>query len=261
LAAGAVGLGLVVIAWTLALRPAPASTRPDALDSAGAGQAGGPTPPLTRNVTPRPLPSPAAASAALAVDMTATPTWRDVLGAWHGQALATVRNQGDGPFALDPTRSRYTVLDGGGNEIAAGAFEAALPPVLQPGAEGYLVGGFTLIGPPGAGITLNVTATVAARAPVALRVADVRVAYDGADVVATGTVRNMGDDTVTSGAVGVVLLDGAGRPLAAVLDVASAGRLDRGERATFRATDPPTPPIDVNRVSRRVAVAWGVPAP
>jgi hypothetical protein len=253
-------------------RPADLAAADGSQDAAGASDSatGAPdtTPPLTGGGSSRATPSTAPGAAALArveVRATGAPTWQDVLGAWHGQALVAVRNAGSKPVQVDARASRFAVLARDGSTLADGEFQAAVPPVLQSGATGYLVGGFTLVRAPGDG--LKVLATPAAgppdadAAPVALRVSGVDTAFRADTVTATGSVTNPRDTTVRDGVVAVILLDRAGRPLAGMLDVASAGRLAQGERTAFRADQPPVPPVDRASVQRSVAAAWGIPTP
>jgi hypothetical protein len=193
------------------------------------------------------------------------PTWQDVLGSWHGQALVAVHNGGAKAVLVDAAASRYAVLGRDGSTLAGGGFQAAVPPVLKPGATGYLVAGFTLVGAPGDGVKVRATpaATTALgkRPPVALRVSGVELAFAADTVAATGSVTNPRTAPVRDGVVAVILLDRAGRPLAAMLDLASAGRLARGERTAFRAAQPPAPPVDRSSVERRIEAAWAAPAP
>jgi hypothetical protein len=204
-----------------------------------------------------------AAAEQVVVDATSVPVWQDILGAWHGQALAAIRNPSDARVTVDPSASHYAVLGDDGSTLAEGAFTAVVPPVLAPGETGYLVAGFTLVSPPADDAELQVAPAVspASDAPVDLRVSAVRVAFPGDTVVATGDVQSPDGVAVTGGAVGVVLLDGSGKPIAAVLDRASAGRLGKGEARAFRAAEPPAPPVARADVGRRVTAAWGTPAP
>lgn len=195
--------------------------------------------------------------AGLVVAGTAIPVWEDVLGAWHGQLLVSVRNDGSERLAIAVDDSRFRVT-GGGGEIASGEFEAAVPPVVEPGDIAYLVAAFSLpMAPPeDLDATTEMTAAPPPPALLTLEVSDVEVAYGPSGPQVKGAVSNPADEPSVEGAIGVVLVDAGGRPLAGVVDPASAAVLEPGERVEFRAAHPPAPPVDPSSVARAVAAGW-----
>jgi len=182
--------------------------------------------------------------------------WPDALDAWHGQAIARVRNDGDTSIELVPSAARATVRDGA-TVLYDGTVDAAVPPVLEPGQEGYLVLGFPLAGEPDAPSVSIVPAGVPATALVELRVDDARAMPEPGRVVVTGTASNPSKGDVREGVVGAIAIDRAGVPVAAFLDRASLGRMEPGESRPFQATEPPAPPIPVGEIEDLVVLAWG----
>jgi len=200
------------------------------------------------------------ASAGLRVTVSSVPVWRDVLGAWHGQAIVGVRNTGAAPVRLVAADSQYSVTSSQGVVVDTAPFEVAVPPGLAPDATGYLVAGFTL--PSAPTDALDVVAHVVASDqsdksdPVELRVVDVHVATSGGLLTVTGSATNPLERDVRNGAVGAVLLDAAGRPLAAVVDRATAAVLGPRQEVAFRAIEPPAPPVPRGDIARTVAFGW-----
>ena len=251
--AAGVGLGVAAIALAVAVS-SPGSPGPtgDVLGEQGLPGAASTPPEAGLDDGPR-----AMAATTIVETSAAAPVWQDVLGAWRGQALFAVRNEGAQPLEISLADSRFTVRDGD-TDVAAGRFEAALPPVLEPGETGYLVGRFILPSAPSGPLSpaSRLDAVPAAGRLVTLAVDDVRVAEDGGTVSATGKVRNASDDRAVDGAVGVVLLAADGQPLAALVDAASTAVLEEGEVAEFHATYPPAPSPEDGSVARTVAIGW-----
>jgi hypothetical protein len=187
-------------------------------------------------------------------------TWQDVLGAWHGQVIARVRNGGTDRIELRAAEARATVR-AGDRVVYRGAFDAAVRPVLAAGEEGYLVVGFPLP----AGAREPTVEVVAAAGPVTdmreLAVSDADVTPEPGRVVVVGTAENGTSETVRDGVVPPVAVAADGTPQAPIVDRASLGRLRAGESRTFRASEPVAPPIEPADVDELVISAWGRVAP
>jgi hypothetical protein len=182
--------------------------------------------------------------------------WPDALGAWHGQAIALVRNDGATAVELVPGAARATISDGT-TVLYDGTLDAAIPPVLEQGESGYLVLGFPLPGEPDAPSVNIVAAGVPANEIVELRVDGAEALAEPGRTVVTGTASNPNNSDIREGVVGAVAIDGAGAPVAAFLDRASLGRLDAGESRPFQAAEPPAPPISEGDIEDLVVLAWG----
>ena len=198
----------------------------------------------------------AVAGAALSVTSQHMETWSDALGAWHGQAIARIRNDGAAAVTLTPRETRATITSNG-VVVYEGAMDAAIPPVLPPGAEGYLVVGFPLsadVIEPDASL---VPAATAATEMVTLEVHDARVTPQPGRTVVKGSASNPSGQEVREGVVGAIAIDDAGEPVAAFLDEASLGLLKAGETRDFEAADPPAPPLRPEDVADLVVVGWG----
>jgi hypothetical protein len=222
------------------------------------------SPPAPPSGGPRSSPTtPPATEPALVVGLTSIVTWDDARGVWRGRALAEIRNEGEEPLLLQASSSDYAVVNGAGAVVAADTFDGAVPPVILPGRTGYLVGAITFKRRPANRLDLRVepVATLTGSAPVPLAVAGVRLSIDRGELVVTGTVLNHGEQPVTGTAVGVVLLDEIGRPIAATLGSTDTDRLEVEGRSTFRAVSPAAPTLDLDQSRRLVDAAWGMPAP
>ena len=183
-------------------------------------------------------------------------TWPDVLGAWHGQAIARVRNDGADAVTLTPRKARATITSNG-NVVYEGAMDAAIPLLLQPGAEGYLVVGFALPDEPVEPDASLVPAATAATDIVELEVHDAGVIREAGRTMVKGTASNRSGQAVRQGVVGAIAMDDTGEPVAAFVDEASLGLLEAGETRDFEAADPPAPPIRPEDVADLFVVAWG----
>ena len=203
--------------------------------------------------------SPDLGSQLLAVETQYVQTWSDVLGAWHGQAIARIRNKGVAPVGVDPAAAKATVSSGG-TLVYEGTMDAAVPPVLDAGEVGYLVVGFRLPGKPATPTATILPAVTDAPHLVELDVHGASVSHEPGRVVVTGTASNSTEHDVRSGVVGAIAIGAAGEPLAGFVDAASLGRLGAGESRPFEAADPPAPPIDPRDVDALVVDAWGRPA-
>jgi hypothetical protein len=212
--------------------------------------------PSTEAATEQGAPGEASSGPPLTVESEHLEVWPDALGAWHGQAIARVRNDGPVPIELDPAAARAMIRDGA-TVVYAGALDAAVPPVLERGQAGYLVLGFPLTGKPAAPSVSIVPASVSATALANLRVDGAEAVAEPGRIVVTGTASNPRKGDVREGVVGAIAIDQAGVPLAAFLDWASLGRLDAGASRSFRATEPPAPPIRLDDIDDLVVLAWG----
>jgi hypothetical protein len=205
---------------------------------------------------------PSAGDAATGVELTVTSkhleTWPDVLGAWHGQAIARVRNDGAAAVTLTPAEARATITSDG-SVVYEGPMDAAIPPVLEPGAEGYLIVGFPLPGEPAEPNASLVPAATDATDIVELEVHDAGMIREPGRTVVKGTASNPSDQAVRQGVVGAIAMDDAGEPVAAFVDEASLGLLEAGATRDFEAANPPAPPIRPADVTDLVVIAWGHP--
>jgi hypothetical protein len=213
-----------------------------------------PVPPTSE--APSTAPADPAPDATLTVVSQHLETWPDVLGAWHGQAIARVRNDGAAAVTLAPQDARATITSDAA-VVYEGAMDAAVPLVLEPGAEGYLVVGFPLSTEPAKPSASIVPAGTAATDIVELQVDDAAVKPQPGRTVVTGTATNPSGQTVREGVVGAIAIDDAGEPVAAFVDEASLGLLKSGETRDFEAADPPAPPIREGDVADLVVAAWG----
>jgi hypothetical protein len=207
----------------------------------------------------QPSASDAATGVALTLASQHLETWRDALGAWHGQAIARVRNDGTAAVTMTPAEARATIRSNG-NVVYEGAMDAAIPLVLQPGEEGYLVVGFPLPAEPAepdASVVPAATAATAATDIVELEVHDAGMMREPGRTVVKGTASNPTGRDVRQGVVGAIAMDDAGQPVAAFVDGASLGLLKAGATRDFEAADPPAPPIGPADVADLVVMAWG----
>jgi hypothetical protein len=183
------------------------------------------------------------------------PAWRDVIAAWHAQALIHVRNEGDQPLAMVPSDARIVVSDGG-RVVHEGTVDGAIPMILAAGEDGYLVAGFTTDGDL-ADPQVQVDATgVAPTGFTELDVAHATVAEQLGRPIVTGTAQNPGKEPVRDGAVAAIILDKAGHPLAGLIDAASLGVLAPGAERAFRAAEPVAPPFDADAVGKLLVGGW-----
>jgi len=253
-ATAAVVLLLVVTLIAAFIRPAAPSR--DATPGGASGQiaAGGAAEDAASTRPPAP------ANVLAVVDSRAV-TWVDVLGAWHGQVIVRVHNDGQERVAVLPADARVTVAGPGAAAVYEGAFDAAVPPVLPAGENGYLVVGFPLA----AGEDDLSVEAVPQSGPAAglleLEVRDATVRAEPGRVAVVGTAANEGDEHVRDAVVTAVALDEDGTPLAGFIDRASLGRLEAGAERQFEAAEPVSPPIDPADVDTLLVSAWGRAAP
>jgi hypothetical protein len=190
--------------------------------------------------------------------------WEDSFGAVRAEVVVTVRNTGGSPLRIALSTARWTVTDEEGGAVASGRFAHAFPPVVEPGAEAYLIDGVSAAFAE-AGELAKLEVEVEAESeddddrPVALTVADVDwTTTDDGGVVVSGRVENPSTDAITDAKAAVVLRNDRDEILAAVYDVA-VGPMAAGESRTFDTAYPGTPPVDADDVATVVAIATGDP--
>ena len=209
---------------------------------------------------PTPVASPSAPTdGGLSIGQAAIRTWRGAFGELRLQVIVRVRNGGSAWMRLTRSASSYDVYDRAHRTVASGIFTIALPEVIGPGETAYLVDTLSLaFGKPSDFATSKAVVTAALAEPPSVRLSVTSVAIStGADraLRAVGEVRNDGDVTARSIIAGVVVLDGGGRPLAAVYDLSDTGELKPGATIRFDTEYPGAPPVAVESGAR--AVGYG----
>jgi hypothetical protein len=216
---------------------------------AAASPTGAPTPPPA--ATPSVSPSP---EGGIAVGQASLRTWRGAVGELRLQVIVPVRNAGSDWMRLTRSASTYEVYDRAHRSMAGGIFTIALPEVVGPGETAYLVDTLSLaFGKPSDFASSKAVVTAAPAAPPSVRLSVTSIALSiGTDrgLRAVGEVRNEGGVTARSIVAGVVVLDGGGRPLAAVYDLTDTGELEPGARISFDTGYPGAPPVGAEAATR-----------
>ena len=146
-------------------------------------------------------------------------SWTDSFGRRRLQIILPIHNDGDAPLRVSEVATSYRLLDGD-REVARGSF-VALPPVVEPGATGYLVDTRADAWAVGTALAVraDVVATVVPRPDLRVTLVDLRlreVIGGGMGITAKG--RNDGARASGRVVVGAIALDATGRPIGAVVD-------------------------------------------
>lgn len=186
------------------------------------------------------------------------PVWTDVLNARHAEALFVVRNDGSAPIEVVAEESRFEVT-AGTDEVASGHLDAVIPPVLQPGAEGYAYAVFALPAalPRDATASADLRVRTPRRALIELDIRAAAVETAASTLAVEGVARNPNRSAAIDGVVGAVVLGRTGRPLFALVDAASVGALEPRAGRPFRAAHPVIP-VGIEPVGRVEAHGWAV---
>ena len=249
-------------AQSRAVARAPATPATTEAISPAAHTAAAPSPTAAPAAASAPPGTPAATSGAqgILVAQTSQRTWRGSLGELRLQVIATVRNTGSTWIRLTRSASSYSVLNRSHRTVAGGVFTAALPELIAPGETGYLVDTLSLaFGNPRDFATsrAHVKASPAAAPQVQLSVPSVSISIGaGRGLRAVGEVRNDGGVTARSVVTGVVVLDSAGRTLAAVYDLTDTPQLDPGASNQFDTEYPGAPPVGREEAAELIGFAF-----
>ena len=194
------------------------------------------------------------------VETTSLRTWRGSLGELRLQVIVGVRNGGTAWMRLTRSASTYSVYNASHRVVAGGVFTTALPEVIGPGQTGYLVDTLSVaFGNPKdfARSRVKVSASPTQPPQTHLVVSSVSISMSAdRGLKAGGEVRNDGESTVRSIVAGVVVLDGKGRPLAAVYDLTDAPQLDPGATIAFETEYPGAPPVGPESAAKLLGYAF-----
>jgi hypothetical protein len=190
--------------------------------------------------------------------------WEDAFGAVRAEIVVIVRNSGGSPVAVRMSSARWTVSDEGGRTVASGRFSHAFPPVVQPGAEAYLIDGVSSTFAEPAELThlevdIDDRPVVYEDETLLLELSEISWdRADGGGVQVTCRVTNPSDQAAVDTHGAVVLSGERGEILAAVYDVA-IGTLGPGESRQLDTAYPGTPPVEPQDVTTVDGVAIGFP--
>jgi hypothetical protein len=190
--------------------------------------------------------------------------WEDAFGAVRAEIVVTVRNSGGSPVAVRISSARWAVRDNAGRTVASGRFSHAFPPVVQPGANAYLIDGVSsAFAEPDELAHLDVEIddrpVDEIDETVSLELSE--LSWDRADdggIQVICRVTNPSDQALADTHAAVVLSGERGEILAAVYDVA-IGALGPGESRQLDTAYPGTPPVEPQDVTTVDGVAIGFP--
>jgi hypothetical protein len=217
----------------------------------------------TSSATPVPastqVPSPVS-GAQVSVDAPVLHVWRGAYGELRLQVIVRVRNTGSDWAALTRAASTYQVLDGRGRVSTSGVFTAALPEVVAPGGQSFLVDTVSVaFGRPADYISaradIHTGPAVEPRDLLVVSGVQISTSAEGG-LRAVGEIQNAGDLVARSIIAGVVVLDPEGRPLAAVYDLTDTGDLNPGASIRFDTDYPGAPPVDGGSNASLIGLAF-----
>lgn len=183
----------------------------------------------------------------------------DEFGFTTALVVITTQNTGTAVVKQEAFDSDYTIYDNIDDVVATGSFLYAYPTFLAPGQIGYLIDEVSINDAKAKNVK-RVESDVYfsdedTDTPIVLETGKVKAKREsfGNSLFATGTVKNISSETVQSGHVGVVFLDGSGKVLGAST-TNLVENLKAGQTKGFE-TIPMTCSLKLSSVKKVVAVA------